>query len=170
MDAISWCFLPLINLASRTSLSAPRPHHPIFAQSRSQMVTTIFASSATTSTLPKCRTSLLSSPRQELERPAWLWSTLPSPTIARSISLRSPAQLDTNVSLTIGLDEAGSGMVRPNFRFAGFDGKWEPFKDAAPEGWHVYWKGNSGLYHPIQLDLAPLDEHCLATDSHPESV
>jgi hypothetical protein len=46
--------------------------------------------------------------------------------------------------------------VHPNFRFASFEGKWEPFKDAGAEGWHVYWKGNEGLYHPIQLDLVPI--------------
>ncbi|KAF1913165.1 hypothetical protein BDU57DRAFT_532247 [Ampelomyces quisqualis] len=65
-------------------------------------------------------------------------------------------------------DEAESDMVYPNFRYAGFNGEWEPFKDAAPEGWHVYWKGNAGLHHPIRLDLTPLDdERRFATDSHP---
>ena len=54
------------------------------------------------------------------------------------------------------MDDAGKDGVYSDFRFAGFKGKWEPFKDAAPEGWHVYWKGNAGLTHPIQLDLVPL--------------
>lgn len=55
-------------------------------------------------------------------------------------------------------DDAGTDMVLKNFRFAGFNGKWEPFKDAGKEGWHVYWKGNAGLTHSTQLDLAPVDE------------
>lgn len=43
-----------------------------------------------------------------------------------------------------------------DLKFAGFKGRWEPFKDAGKEGWHVYWKGNGGLTNPIQLDLVPL--------------
>jgi hypothetical protein len=46
-------------------------------------------------------------------------------------------------------------MVHLNFKFAGYEGDWEPVKDAAPEGWHIYWKGGGGLYHPIALDLVP---------------
>lgn len=53
--------------------------------------------------------------------------------------------------------------IYTNLRFAGFNGKWEPFGDAAPEGWHVYWKGNAGLYHPIELDLVPLVERSKQT-------
>jgi hypothetical protein len=47
-------------------------------------------------------------------------------------------------------------MALPNFRFAGFEGKWKPFKDAGKEGWHVYWKGDTGVYSPIELDLVPM--------------
>ena len=54
------------------------------------------------------------------------------------------------------LDEADKYGVYSNLQFAGFKGRWEPFKDAAPEGWHVYWKGNAGLHHQIQFDLVPL--------------
>lgn len=53
-------------------------------------------------------------------------------------------------------NEVGEGGVFPNLRFAGFKGRWEPFKDAAPYGWHVYWKGPSGLHHSVQFDLVPL--------------
>jgi hypothetical protein len=61
-------------------------------------------------------------------------------------------------------DDASMDMVYSNFRFAGYQGKWQPSKDAGKEGWHVYWKGNAGLNHPIQLDLAPTDgnEDCAA--------
>jgi hypothetical protein len=55
--------------------------------------------------------------------------------------------------------DAGKDMTFPNFRFAGFRGAWEPFKDAGKDGWHVYWKGNAGLAHPIQLDLALLGDN-----------
>ena len=44
-----------------------------------------------------------------------------------------------------------------NLGFGEFKGKWVPFKDARAEGWTLYWKGNAGLHHAIQLDLAPLD-------------
>ncbi|KAH7382622.1 hypothetical protein DE146DRAFT_234510 [Phaeosphaeria sp. MPI-PUGE-AT-0046c] len=54
------------------------------------------------------------------------------------------------------MDDPGADMVRAGFKFAGFDGKWEPFKDAGKEGWHMYWKGNAGLVHPLHLDLAPV--------------
>ena len=54
-------------------------------------------------------------------------------------------------------DAARSDMVHPDFRFEGFKGNWEPFKDAGKEGWHVYWKGDAGLYHPITLDMVPTD-------------
>jgi hypothetical protein len=59
-------------------------------------------------------------------------------------------------------DDADEDTVRPNFRFAGYEGTWEPFKDAGAEGWHVYWKGNAGVYTPIGLDLVPMkgDEAC----------
>lgn len=53
------------------------------------------------------------------------------------------------------LDEIGDGVYQ-DFRFAGFRGKWEPFKDAGKEGWHVYWKGNAGAQHPVQLNLVPV--------------
>lgn len=42
-----------------------------------------------------------------------------------------------------------------NLKFSGFNGVWEPFKDAGKEGWHVYWKGNAGMHHPVQFDLVP---------------
>jgi hypothetical protein len=54
-------------------------------------------------------------------------------------------------------DDPQADLLRADFRFAGFNGKWDSFKDAGDEGWHVYWKGNAGLFHPIQLDLAPVD-------------
>ncbi|KAH8729075.1 hypothetical protein GQ44DRAFT_747394 [Phaeosphaeriaceae sp. PMI808] len=59
-------------------------------------------------------------------------------------------------------DGANSDMIRTNFRFAGFDRGWKPSRDAGKEGWHVYWKGNAGLYHSIQLDLVPAnwDDNC----------
>ncbi|KAF1843490.1 uncharacterized protein K460DRAFT_357213 [Cucurbitaria berberidis CBS 394.84] len=53
------------------------------------------------------------------------------------------------------MDKAGKDGVYSNIRFAGFKGKWQPFNDAAPEGWSVYWKGNAGLYHPVRFDLVP---------------
>ncbi|OAL48035.1 hypothetical protein IQ07DRAFT_111585 [Pyrenochaeta sp. DS3sAY3a] len=43
-----------------------------------------------------------------------------------------------------------------NLRFAQFKGRWEPFEDVKPQGWHVYWKANAGLHHPIDLDLVPV--------------
>jgi hypothetical protein len=69
-------------------------------------------------------------------------------------------------------DEAGTDMVHHDFRFAGYQGNWQPFKDAGEEGWHVYWKGDTGLDHPIQMDLAPTDGRggCAATScSHWET-
>ena len=65
-------------------------------------------------------------------------------------------------------DDAGDDMVHPHFRFAGFGGTFEPFKDAAPEGWHVYWKGNAGVYNPIELELAPTDgnEECQSSSCY----
>lgn len=53
---------------------------------------------------------------------------------------------------------AGTDGVHEDFRFGKFKGQWQPFKDAGREGWHVYWKGNAGLDHPIKLDLVPLEE------------
>jgi hypothetical protein len=47
--------------------------------------------------------------------------------------------------------------VYPDFRFAGFEGRWEPFKDAGREVWHLYWKGDFGPHHSIQLALVPVD-------------
>jgi hypothetical protein len=55
--------------------------------------------------------------------------------------------------------DASMDTVYPRLRFAGFEGSWEPFKDAGKEGWHVYWKGEAGLSHPIQLDLVPMSNH-----------
>ncbi|KAL1605902.1 hypothetical protein SLS59_003023 [Nothophoma quercina] len=46
--------------------------------------------------------------------------------------------------------------IHYDFRFGGFKGKWKPFKDAGKEGWHVYWKGNAGIHHPVQFDLIPV--------------
>ena len=43
-----------------------------------------------------------------------------------------------------------------NLKFGSFRGRWEPFKDAGKEGWHVYWKGNAGVHHPVQFDLVPV--------------
>jgi hypothetical protein len=42
-----------------------------------------------------------------------------------------------------------------NLGFEGFKGRWVPFKDTRGEGWHLYWKGNAGLHHAVQLDLVP---------------
>ncbi|KAF9694000.1 hypothetical protein EKO04_007862 [Ascochyta lentis] len=53
------------------------------------------------------------------------------------------------------LDEPGNGIYQ-DFKFGGFKGRWEPFKDAGKEGWHVYWKGNAGIHHPLQFDLVPI--------------
>lgn len=52
-------------------------------------------------------------------------------------------------------DPVQAYMIHQNFRFAGFEGAWEPFKDAGKEGWHVYWKGDAGMRSPIRLDLVP---------------
>ncbi|KAJ4989964.1 hypothetical protein SVAN01_04611 [Stagonosporopsis vannaccii] len=46
-------------------------------------------------------------------------------------------------------------QVHYDFTFGGFKGRWEPFKDAGIEGWHVYWKGNAGVRHAVQFDLVP---------------
>lgn len=46
--------------------------------------------------------------------------------------------------------------IYPNLRFEGFDGQWEPLKDTDKEGWHVYWRGNSDIQHPVQFDLVPV--------------
>lgn len=51
---------------------------------------------------------------------------------------------------------AGDSQTYYNLKFSGFKGRWEPFKDAGKEGWHVYWKGNAGVHHPVQLDLVPV--------------
>jgi hypothetical protein len=51
----------------------------------------------------------------------------------------------------------GVGGVYPDFRFKGYRGKWKTVKDAAPEGWHVYWKGDEGVMNPIQLDMVAGD-------------
>jgi hypothetical protein len=54
-------------------------------------------------------------------------------------------------------EDAGTDMVHPNLRFEGFEGRFQPMKDAPHgEGWHVYWKGDAGLRHPIALDLVPI--------------
>lgn len=57
------------------------------------------------------------------------------------------------------LDTASTSVISrayKNLRFAQFKGRWEPFEDAKPQGWHVYWKGNAGLNHPIDIDLVPV--------------
>jgi hypothetical protein len=54
------------------------------------------------------------------------------------------------------LDEVDHNGIYGNFRFGGFMGKFEPFKDAGTEGWHAYWKGNAGVHHPVQFDLVPV--------------
>lgn len=46
--------------------------------------------------------------------------------------------------------------IYPDLKFGGFKGRWEPFKDAGRDGWHVYWKGNAGVHHPVQFDLVPV--------------
>ncbi|KZM28229.1 uncharacterized protein EKO05_0011070 [Ascochyta rabiei] len=46
--------------------------------------------------------------------------------------------------------------VYRDFRFGGFRGRWEPFKDVDKEGWHVHGKGNTGIQHPLQFDLVPV--------------
>ncbi|KAH4125071.1 hypothetical protein HBI24_190120 [Parastagonospora nodorum] len=53
--------------------------------------------------------------------------------------------------------DAAVDNVYPNFRFEGFNGSWIPFKDAGTEGWHVYWKGDAGPSHPIQIDMVPVN-------------
>ncbi|KAH6612050.1 hypothetical protein C7974DRAFT_90489 [Boeremia exigua] len=50
---------------------------------------------------------------------------------------------------------SSSAQFYRDLRFGGFKGRWEPFKDAGKEGWHVYWKGNAGIHHPVQFDLVP---------------
>ncbi|KAJ4324050.1 hypothetical protein N0V94_001552 [Neodidymelliopsis sp. IMI 364377] len=56
------------------------------------------------------------------------------------------------------LEDASDSGVYSDFRFGGFKGTWEPFKDAGKEGWHIYWKGNAGVSHSIQFDLVPVTE------------
>lgn len=51
---------------------------------------------------------------------------------------------------------SGRSQVYHDLRFGGFPGRWEPFKDAGTEGWHVYWKGNPGVHHSVQFDLVPV--------------
>ncbi|KAF2035301.1 hypothetical protein EK21DRAFT_84916 [Setomelanomma holmii] len=64
-------------------------------------------------------------------------------------------------------DAAGGDMVHPNFKFARSEGDWEPNKDAAPEGWHVYWRTGGDLYHPITVDLVPSGENgCSFLECH----
>ncbi|KAJ8114305.1 hypothetical protein OPT61_g3788 [Boeremia exigua] len=48
---------------------------------------------------------------------------------------------------------SGPKEVYRDFRFGGFRGRWELFKDAGREGWHVYWKGAAGTHRPVQFDL-----------------
>lgn len=52
--------------------------------------------------------------------------------------------------------DSGRNQIYHDFEFGGFKGRWEPFKDAGKEGWHVYWKGNAGVHHPVQFDLVPV--------------
>lgn len=51
-----------------------------------------------------------------------------------------------------------------DFKYTGFQGAFEPVKDAGEEGWHVYWKSNATstgidgdgderVFHPVQLDI-----------------
>jgi hypothetical protein len=55
--------------------------------------------------------------------------------------------------------DAAVDMAYPNFRFVGFKGNWKPFKDAGKEGWHVYWKGDTGVHAPIHLDMVSMAEY-----------
>lgn len=61
-------------------------------------------------------------------------------------------------------DSSGDGQVLYNMQFAGFKGKWFPFKDAGKEGWHVYWKGDFGEYISINFDLVPLPQDGRGSD------
>jgi hypothetical protein len=55
------------------------------------------------------------------------------------------------------MDGAGDDGVFTNFRFANYKGRWEVPKDAAPEWWHVYWKGETGSGRSdVKFDLVPL--------------
>lgn len=56
------------------------------------------------------------------------------------------------------LDIPNAKGIYTNLRFAQFKGRWEPFEDAKPRGWHMYWKANAGLTHPVDLDLIPVVE------------
>jgi hypothetical protein len=60
--------------------------------------------------------------------------------------------------------DASVDLVHPEFHFAGYKGNWAPFKDAGAEGWHVYWKGDEGLAHPIKLELVPSEEEIQGCD------
>ena len=55
-------------------------------------------------------------------------------------------------------DDSGDGQILYNLQFAGFTGKWFPFKDAGKEGWHVYWKGDLGVHISVNFDLVPLPQ------------
>lgn len=55
------------------------------------------------------------------------------------------------------LFDAAVDNVYANFRLADFDGSWMSFKDAGTEGWHVYWKGDAGSTHAIQIDIVPMN-------------
>lgn len=54
----------------------------------------------------------------------------------------------------------GGGLGR--FSFAGYPGGFTAVKDASPEGWHVYWRGESAALHvgpeEIELDVIPIEE------------
>jgi hypothetical protein len=54
--------------------------------------------------------------------------------------------------------DSGDGQILYNLQFAGFQGKWVPFKDAGKEGWHVYWKGDLGWHRSINFDLVPVPQ------------
>ena len=55
-------------------------------------------------------------------------------------------------------DDSGDGQILYNLQFAGFTGKWFPFKDAGKEGWHVYWKGDLGVHISVNFDLVPIPQ------------
>jgi hypothetical protein len=53
--------------------------------------------------------------------------------------------------------DVGADGALANLGFGEFKGKWVPFRDAGEEGWTLYWKGNAGLRHTVQIDLVVLE-------------
>jgi hypothetical protein len=130
--------LVLSNWSSSISLSIQRHRQSQFARSSFPTATTPCEMRAMVMILPRLRT--------------WqLWSRL------RARGSANIASLYTCPSGYQRTFDDAVDAVYSNFRSAGSKGRSEPFKDAGKEGWHIYWKGDCGSHHPIQLDLVPMN-------------